>query len=171
MPPTTTLSSPETELFPRPAGDSAIGRTPLAPALTQPVRVLTYGTFDLFHIGHLKLLQRLRALGDHLTVAVSTDEFNALKGKTSIVPYADRADIVANCRCVDAVIPEQSWDQKQKDVAKYAIDIFGMGDDWAGSFDELKEWCRVVYLPRTSGISSTGIKDCLIRTIHDSKLR
>ncbi len=156
-----TLSSPETELFPRPAGDGATSRSPSEPQLLRPVRVLTYGTFDLFHIGHLRLLQRLRTLGNHLTVAVSTDEFNALKGKSSIVPYADRADIVANCRCVDAVIPEQSWDQKQKDVERFGIDIFGMGDDWTGSFDELKESCKVVYLPRTSGISSTGIKDRL----------
>ena len=128
---------------------------------TQPVRVLTYGTFDLFHIGHLRLLERLRALGDHLTVAVSTDEFNALKGKSSIVPYADRAAIVANCRFVDAVIPEESWDQKEQDVARYRIDIFGMGDDWAGKFDSLERQCKVVYLPRTSGISSTSIKERL----------
>ena len=127
----------------------------------QPVRVLTYGTFDLFHIGHLRLLQRLRALGDHLTVAVSTDEFNALKGKSSIVPYADRAAIVANSRFVDAVIPEESWDQKEKDVVRYNIDIFGMGDDWAGKFDSLEQQCKVVYLPRTSGISSTSIKERL----------
>jgi glycerol-3-phosphate cytidylyltransferase len=127
----------------------------------QPVRVLTYGTFDLFHIGHLRLLERLRGLGDHLTVAVSTDEFNALKGKSSIVPYADRAAIVASCRYVDAVIPEESWDQKSKDVARYGIDIFGMGDDWAGKFDTLEASCKVVYLPRTTGISSTSIKERL----------
>jgi glycerol-3-phosphate cytidylyltransferase len=127
----------------------------------RPVRVLTYGTFDLFHIGHLRLLERLRGLGDHLTVAVSTDEFNALKGKSSIVPYADRAAIVANCRFVDAVIPEASWDQKAQDVARYSIDIFGMGDDWAGKFDALESRCKVVYLPRTNGISSTSIKERL----------
>ena len=134
----------------------------------QPVRVITYGTFDLFHIGHLRLLQRLRALGDHLTVAVSTDEFNALKGKSSIVPYADRAAIVANCRFVDAVIPEESWDQKAKDVARYGIDIFGMGDDWAGKFDGLESSCKVVYLPRTTGISSTSIKERLKTLDGDS---
>ena len=127
----------------------------------RPVRVLTYGTFDLFHIGHLRLLQRLRALGDHLTVAVSTDEFNLLKNKTSAVPYADRAAIVAGCRFVDAVIPEESWDQKAKDVVRHRIDIFGMGDDWAGKFDELSAHCKVVYLPRTSGVSSSSIKQQL----------
>lgn len=135
---------------------------------TQQVRVITYGTFDLFHIGHLRLLERLRGLGDHLTVAVSTDEFNALKGKSSIVPYADRAAIVANCRFVDAVIPESSWDQKAQDVTRYGIDIFGMGDDWAGRFDSLESRCKVVYLPRTTGISSTSIKERLKTLDSDS---
>lgn len=124
-----------------------------------PVRVLTYGTFDLFHIGHLRLLERLRGLGDHLTVGVSTDEFNALKGKSSLVPYADRAAIVASCRFVDAVIPENDWAQKAHDIARHGIDVFGMGGDWEGKFDELGALCRVVYLPRTSGISSTSIKE------------
>jgi glycerol-3-phosphate cytidylyltransferase len=127
----------------------------------QPVRVLTYGTFDLFHIGHLRLLERLRALGDHLTVAVSTDEFNALKGKSSIVPYADRAALVAACRYVDAVIPEEHWEQKRNDVVRLNIDVFGMGGDWEGRFDELQDVCKVVYLPRTEGISSSGIKERL----------
>lgn len=127
----------------------------------RPVRVLTYGTFDLFHIGHLRLLERLRVLGDHLTVAVSTDEFNALKGKTSLVPYADRAALVAACRFVDAVIPEDTWGQKREDVVRLGIDVFGMGGDWEGHFDELRDVCQVVYLPRTAGISSTAIKDRL----------
>lgn len=126
-----------------------------------PVRVLTYGTFDLFHIGHLRLLERLRALGDHLTVAVSTDEFNALKGKRSIVPYADRAALVAACRYVDAVIPEEHWEQKRQDIVRLKIDVFGMGGDWEGRFDELKDACKVVYLPRTDGVSSTAIKERL----------
>lgn len=125
------------------------------------VRVLTYGTFDLFHIGHLRLLERLRALGDHLTVAVSTDEFNALKGKSSIVPYADRAALVAACRYVDAVIPEEHWEQKRQDVVRLGIDVFGMGGDWEGHFDDLNDACKVVYLPRTDGISSSGIKERL----------
>lgn len=127
----------------------------------KPTRVLTYGTFDLFHIGHLRLLERLRALGTHLTVAVSTDEFNRLKNKSSVVPYRDRAAIVAGCRFVDAVIPEESWDQKASDVVRHRIDIFGMGDDWAGKFDELSSLCQVVYLPRTNGISSSSIKQGL----------
>jgi glycerol-3-phosphate cytidylyltransferase len=139
----------------------AIERRSHSRSKPRPVRVLTYGTFDLFHIGHLRLLERLRGLGDHLTVAVSTDEFNAHKGKSSIVPYADRAAIVASCRFVDAVIPEASWDQKTTDVTRHHIDIFGMGDDWAGRFDELESHCRVVYLPRTTGISSTSIKERL----------
>lgn len=133
------------DLFPRPADDRS-------------VRVLTYGTFDIFHIGHLRLLQRLRALGDHLTVGVSTDAFNALKGKTTLVPYEDRAALVAACRFVDAVIPEEHWEQKRTDVQRLGISVFGMGGDWEGRFDELNDVCRVVYLPRTVGISSTELK-------------
>jgi len=122
-------------------------------------RVITYGTFDLFHIGHLNLLERLRAMGDHLTVAVSTDEFNRTKNKVCSMSYVDRARIVAALRCVDRVIPEEAWEQKVEDVRKYQIDIFGMGADWTGKFDFLKEWCEVVYLPRTEGISTTSLKE------------
>jgi len=148
--PISSAADPEThDLFPRAGGSRP------------PVRVLTYGTFDLFHIGHLRLLERLRALGGHLTVAVSTDEFNALKGKRSIVPYADRAALVAACRYVDEVIPENHWEQKRDDVIRLGIDVFGMGGDWEGRFDELGDVCKVVYLPRTEGISSTAIKDRL----------
>lgn len=123
--------------------------------------VITYGTFDLFHIGHLKLLQRLKSLGDRLIVAVSTDEFNAGKGKTTVIPYEQRAEIVANIKCVDLVIPESSWEQKITDVQKYNVDIFAMGNDWEGKFDFLKEYCEVVYLERTTGISSTQLKQTL----------
>lgn len=123
--------------------------------------VITYGTFDLFHIGHLKLLQRLRSLGDRLIVAVSTDEFNAGKGKTTVIPYEQRSEIVANIKCVDLVIPESSWEQKITDVQKYNVDIFAMGNDWEGKFDFLKEYCEVVYLERTTGISSTQLKQTL----------
>jgi glycerol-3-phosphate cytidylyltransferase len=153
-------SDPDTDLFPS-VVDVIGEHSSTALSHRKPVRVLTYGTFDLFHIGHLRLLQRLRALGDHLTVAVSTDEFNALKNKSAFVPYADRAAIVAGCRYVDAVIPEETWDQKATDVVRHRIDIFGMGDDWAGKFDELQSHCKVVYLPRTSGISSSSIKQRL----------
>ncbi len=123
--------------------------------------VLTYGTFDLFHIGHLNLIQRLTELGDRLIIAVSTDEFNAGKGKTSVVSYEDRAKIVNSIKGVDLVIPETSWDQKVRDIKEHDVDVFAIGDDWAGKFDELKELCEVVYLTRTDGISSTEIKQML----------
>ncbi len=123
--------------------------------------VITYGTFDLFHIGHLKLLQRIKNLGDRLIVAVSTDEFNTLKGKKTIIPYEQRAEIVSNIKCVDLVIPENNWEQKIEDIQKYNVDIFTMGNDWEGKFDFLKEHCEVVYLDRTEGISSTQLKQTL----------
>lgn len=123
--------------------------------------VITYGTFDLFHIGHLNLLKRLKELGDYLIVAVSTDEFNAGKGKQTIVPFADRIEIVKNIKCVDLAIPEKSWDQKVTDCEKYGVSVFGMGHDWEGKFDELKQYCEVVYLPRTNGVSSTDMKRLL----------
>lgn len=122
------------------------------------VKVLTYGTYDLFHYGHLRLLERAKALGDHLTVAVSTDEFNHIKQKRCVYPYEERAAIVRAIRCVDEVIPEENWDQKIDDVQRNKIDIFVMGDDWQGQFDFLRDYCQVVYLPRTPDISSTGIK-------------
>lgn len=123
--------------------------------------VLTYGTFDLFHIGHLNLINRLAELGDRLVIGVSTDEFNAGKGKTSVVSYEDRAKIVNSIKGVDVVLPETSWEQKISDIKEYDVDVFAIGEDWAGKFDELKELCEVVYLPRTDGISSTEIKQML----------
>lgn len=123
--------------------------------------VLTYGTFDMFHIGHLKLLQRLSALGDELIVAVSSDEFNEIKKKTVLIPYDQRAEIVENISCVDKVIPEHNWEQKLDDVKKYNVDIFAMGDDWEGKFDFLNEYCDVVYLERTKDISTTQLKKSL----------
>jgi len=123
--------------------------------------VLTYGTFDMFHIGHLKLLKRLSLLGNKLIVAVSTDEFNEIKGKKTIIPFAQRAEIVEAIKYVDMVIPENDWEQKVKDIEKHNIDIFAMGHDWEGKFDELKEYCEVVYLPRTEGISTTVLKQQL----------
>ncbi|MFD0668497.1 adenylyltransferase/cytidyltransferase family protein [Ramlibacter sp. MAHUQ-53] len=120
--------------------------------------VITYGTFDLFHVGHVRLLERLRALGDRLIVAVSTDEFNALKGKKAAVGFADRCEILRAVRHVDLVIPECNWGQKRSDIVNYGVDIFGMGDDWAGRFDDLRSLCEVVYLPRTRGISTTDLK-------------
>ncbi|MBN2417287.1 glycerol-3-phosphate cytidylyltransferase [bacterium] len=120
--------------------------------------VMTYGTFDLFHYGHLRLLERAKALGDHLTVAVSTDDFNAVKGKKCTYPFEHRARIVAAIRYVDRVIPERNWEQKVDDIKKFNIDVFVIGDDWQGKFDHLREYCEVVYLPRTSNISTTEIK-------------
>jgi glycerol-3-phosphate cytidylyltransferase len=115
----------------------------------------------MFHIGHLRLLQRLQKFGDELIVAVSTDEFNKLKGKRTLIPYTQRAEIVENIKCVDKVIPESDWEQKIKDVEKYNIDIFVMGDDWEGKFDFLKEYCDVIYLERTKNISTTKLKQSL----------
>lgn len=124
-------------------------------------RVITYGTFDLLHKGHIRLLKRAKALGDHLTVCVSTDEFNAEKGKKAYTPYEDRKYILQAIKYVDEVIPETNWDQKINDVIENDIDVFVMGDDWKGKFDFLKDYCEVIYLPRTEGISSTKIKQDL----------
>lgn len=145
--------------------------TPMA-ALTGK-KVLTYGTFDLLHVGHLNLLERLRKLGDCLIVGVSTDEFNADKGKRTVIPYVDRARLVGALACVDLVLPEERWEQKAEDVAKYDVDVFGMGADWTGRFDELKEYCDVVYLPRTESISSSQIKTMLsqLDKVHIDKLK
>lgn len=123
--------------------------------------VLTYGTFDLFHIGHLNLIHRLTQLGDRLVIGVSTDGFNAEKGKTSVVSYEDRATIVESIKGVDLVIPETSWEQKKTDIVEHVVDVFAIGNDWRGEFDELEQLCRVEYLPRTDGISSTEIKQML----------
>lgn len=120
--------------------------------------VLTYGTFDMFHIGHLNLLNRLKRLGDKLIVAVSTDEFNSIKGKKTLIPFEQRALIVQNIKCVDMVISEENWEQKIDDIKKYNVDIFAMGDDWQGKFDFLKDYCEVIYLPRTQNISTTELK-------------
>lgn len=124
-------------------------------------RVITYGTFDLLHSGHINILRRAKELGDYLIVAVSTDEFNALKGKTSYYTFEERKMILEAVRYVDLVIPEENWEQKIDDVQKYEVDVFVMGDDWKGKFDFLKEYCEVVYLPRTEGISTTKIKNDL----------
>ncbi|EMD17244.1 glycerol-3-phosphate cytidylyltransferase [Eggerthia catenaformis OT 569 = DSM 20559] len=120
--------------------------------------VITYGTFDLFHVGHLNILKRAKELGDYLIVAVSSDAFNAGKGKTAYHSQEDRKAILESVRYVDEVIFEDSWDQKVKDVQEHHVDVFVMGDDWKGKFDFLKDYCEVVYLPRTEGISTTKIK-------------
>jgi len=123
--------------------------------------VITYGTFDMFHIGHLELLKRIKGMADELIVAVSTDEFNQIKGKKTIIPYEQRAKIVESIRYVDRVIAEESWEQKRDDIKKYGVTHFVMEDDWRGKFDDLKELCEVEYLPRTKGISSSELKDTI----------
>lgn len=124
--------------------------------------VITYGTFDVFHVGHLRLLERAKALcgGDGLlTVVVSSDRFNwEEKRKKCVISDLQRMEIVRALRCVDRVIVEDSWAQKREDIKRYDIDIFVMGDDWEGKFDDLSDLCKVVYLPRTPGVSSTEIK-------------
>ncbi len=122
-------------------------------------KVITYGTFDLFHIGHLNILKRAKDLGDYLIVAVSSDNFNAIKGKKCAIPDYERMEIVKAIRYVDEVIFEESWEQKVEDIQKNNIDVFVMGNDWEGKFDYLKEYCEVVYLSRTDGISTTQIKE------------
>ncbi|MFT3952378.1 MAG: glycerol-3-phosphate cytidylyltransferase [Oscillospiraceae bacterium] len=126
-------------------------------------RIITYGTFDLIHYGHINLLQRAKALGDYLVVALSTDEFNAdEKQKKCYFSYEERKNLLEAVRYVDLVIPERGWEQKRTDVLTYNIDVFVMGDDWAGKFDFLKDQCEVVYLPRTPEISTTKIKSDLL---------
>lgn len=127
-------------------------------------RVITYGTYDLLHYGHINLLRRAKQLGDYLVVALSTDEFNLnMKGKTSYFKYEERKQLLEAIRYVDLVIPEENWEQKVSDVREYHIDTFVIGDDWAGKFDFLTEecGCEVVYLPRTPEISTTSIKEDL----------
>ena len=122
-------------------------------------RVITYGTFDLLHYGHINLLQRAKQYGDYLIVALSTDEFNwNEKQKKCYFTYEERRRLLEAIRYVDLVIPEENWKQKVTDVQEYHIDTFVMGDDWKAKFDFLKEYCDVVYLPRTPEISTTRIK-------------
>jgi glycerol-3-phosphate cytidylyltransferase len=122
-------------------------------------RVITYGTFDLLHYGHINLLKRAKELGDYLIVALSTDEFNwKEKNKKAYFTYEQRKQLLEAIRYVDLVIPEESWEQKISDIQQYHIDIFVIGDDWEGKFDYLKEYCEVIYLPRTPEISTTQIK-------------
>jgi glycerol-3-phosphate cytidylyltransferase len=121
-------------------------------------RVITYGTFDLLHYGHINLLSRAKRLGDYLIVGLSSEEFNQIKNKKSYFSYEERKMLLEAIRYVDLVIPENNWEQKIPDIEKYNVDIFVMGDDWTGKFDFLKEYCEVIYLSRTEEISSTKIK-------------
>lgn len=127
-----------------------------------PRVVLTYGTFDLFHHGHVRLLQRLSALGTELIVGCSTDDFNAQKGKQGVMPYEQRRLILESCRYVDRVIAEEHWDQKHTDIVNYNVSVFAMGDDWAGEFDHLSDLAQVVYLPRTAEISTSDLRDQIV---------
>lgn len=123
-------------------------------------RVLTYGTYDLLHYGHIRLLKRAKELGDYLIVALSTDEFNELKGKKAYHNYETRKKMLEAIRYVDLVIPENDWNQKIDDVKKYYVDVTVMGGDWEGDprFEKLRDYCEVVYLPRTKGVSTSKIK-------------
>lgn len=140
---------------------------------------ITYGTYDLFHIGHARLFQRIKARFGHLIVGVSTDAFNAQKGKEAVMPFRDRMEVVRACRWVDAVIPETHWGQKEEDIRGLQIDALVMGDDWLGTFDHLSGLCEVIYLPRTELVSSSHLKASVIdqmerlrsRDRHERSLR
>ena len=134
-------------------------------------RVITYGTYDLLHYGHIELLRRAREMGDYLIVALSTDEFNQIKNKKSYYDYEQRKMMLESIRYVDLVIPEEGWGQKEKDVDRFDVDVFVMGHDWEGEFDFLKDKCEVIYLNRTEGISTTKIKQELYKitkSIYDT---
>ena len=123
------------------------------------IKVITYGTFDTFHYGHFFLLERAKALGTHLTVCISTDEFNKnQKRKIAKLSFSERVRIIKSLNFVDHIYPEKSWDQKVLDIKNFEINIFAIGDDWKGKFDFLKNYCDVIYLPRTNDVSSTLIR-------------
>ena len=132
------------------------------------VRVYTAGTFDTFHIGHVNILRRCRAHGDYLLVGVSTDEFNAMKGKKALYPFKHRLEIIRSLRFVDEARAETSWEEKRIIIQEHKIDKFIISDDWAGKFDDLKDICEVIYLPRTPDISSSSIRGVLGATESSS---
>lgn len=121
-------------------------------------KVLTYGTYDLLHRGHINLLKRAKEMGDYLIVGLSTDEFNKQKNKQSFYSYEERKLVLEAIKYVDEVIPENDWGQKREDIQKHDVDLMVMGDDWLGKFDDLKKLCRVIYIPRSVGISTSIIK-------------
>lgn len=128
------------------------------------MRIITYGTFDTLHYGHIALLLRAKALGNYLVVGVSTDDFNALKGKTAYFKYEQRVAFLESLSCIDLIIPEKNWEQKRHDIIEYNIDIFAIGDDWAGKFDYLADLCQVKYLSRTPTISSTLMRQSITQS-------
>lgn len=123
------------------------------------INVITYGTFDVLHRGHINLLKRAKDLGDSLYVGLSTDDFNIVKNKKSVLPFDDRRCVLDSLRFVDFVFEEKNWDQKISDITEYNIDIFVIGDDWKGHFDFLEPHCKVIYLPRTPGVSTSLLKE------------
>ncbi|MFK7940772.1 MAG: adenylyltransferase/cytidyltransferase family protein [Roseovarius sp.] len=129
------------------------------------MRVITYGTFDTLHYGHILLLERARALGDYLIVGLSSDEFNATKGKRAHFEYEARKSLLQSLRCVDLIIPEHNWEQKRDDIVTHKADIFTIGDDWAGKFDDLSDLCEVKYLTRTPSVSSTLIRQHIVPAV------
>jgi len=129
--------------------------------MTHMKTVITYGTFDILHFGHINLLRRARALGDRLVVGLSTDEFNRGKHKSSLLNYENRKAVLEAVRWVDHVFPENSWEQKRDDIVRFGASIFVMGHDWEGKFDSLSDICVVEYLARTDFISTTEIKRSL----------
>ena len=123
------------------------------------INVITYGTFDLLHVGHVKFLERAKALGNKLFVGISTDNFNVLKGKQAIYTFEERFEIIKSIKFVDAVFIEDSWEQKEYDIKKFNIDVFVIGEDWKGKFNYLSILCQVIYLSRTKDISTTSTKE------------
>lgn len=132
---------------------------------------LTYGTFDLFHIGHARLFQRIKARYDTLVVGVSTDAFNTVKGKESVMSFEDRMEVVRACRWVDGVLPETHWAQKEEDIRRLGADALVMGDDWEGAFDHFSHLCDVIYLPRTEAVSSSGLKASVLSQMERMRSR
>jgi len=133
--------------------------------------VITYGTYDLLHIGHINLLKRAKALGDYLIVGLSTDEFNRIKNKECFLPYVQRKAVLETIKYVDKVIPEENWEQKVTDIKNNKVDIFVMGSDWKGKFDDLNKYCKVIYLKRTPNISTTCLKENITNKVNKKNVK